>query len=137
MISARLLKGVAEEAAGVHRVLVVAMLAQRRWPECWRLHWVIPLFNKGSAAQTVNHRGVHLTPRYQRSLKGHLRIYVCHIGSNAGPWAQITMHTGRRRKYSFYPSDVSGAFDRVRRGRLVTKLEGTGLHPDLVGVLSS
>ena len=41
------------------------------------------------------------------------------------------------RKLALYCSDVAGAFDRVDRKRLITKLEAAGFHPSLVKVLSS
>ena len=36
-----------------------------------------------------------------------------------------------------YCSDVSGAFDKVRSERLILKLHRSGLHPELVDLLTS
>ena len=42
-----------------------------------------------------------------------------------------------RQKVGVYCSDVSGAFDRVSKDRLVAKLEKKGIHPQIVLVLAS
>ena len=44
---------------------------------------------------------------------------------------------GAGRKIAVYCSDVSGAFDRVRLERLVSKLRVKGIHPQIVAVLAS
>ena len=44
---------------------------------------------------------------------------------------------GTGRKVAVYCSDVSGAFDRVRKERLIAKLEKKGVHPKIVAVLAS
>ena len=40
-------------------------------------------------------------------------------------------------KFAIYCSDVSGAFDKVRRERLEAKLRAKGIHPSIIRVLSS
>ena len=43
----------------------------------------------------------------------------------------------RHCEFAVYCSDVSGAFDKVRRERLEAKLRAKGLHESVVRVLSS
>ena len=43
----------------------------------------------------------------------------------------------RGEKIMMYCSDVSGAFDKVCRKRLVQRLLAQGLHPDLAEILGS
>ena len=42
-----------------------------------------------------------------------------------------------REKVALYSSDVSGAFDRVSRKRLIKKLENAGVHFRIINVLTS
>ena len=42
-------------------ILARRMLLRGVWPDCWRLHWVCPIFKKGAVARPGNYRGVHLT----------------------------------------------------------------------------
>ena len=46
--------------------LPIAMICRRLfnegiWPQCWRLHWLIPLFKKGSVFDSLKYRDIHLT----------------------------------------------------------------------------
>ena len=43
----------------------------------------------------------------------------------------------KQLKVGFYCSDVSGAFDKVEKGRIEAKIRATGLHPSLAGLLCS
>ena len=62
LLPGRVLKHCAQTLAPAVTQLVRLLLAQGRWPEFWRLHWIAPLHKKGSQANPGNYRGVHLTP---------------------------------------------------------------------------
>ena len=44
---------------------------------------------------------------------------------------------GKKSKVAVYCSDVSGAFDRVKVDRLITKLRAKKLRPEIIAVLQS
>ncbi len=139
-------------------LLARAMLATSRWPQPWRLHWVLPLYKKKSRADAGNYRGIHLTPQLSKVLE---RV----IGKVFLPWVnrnnkfgehQYAYGKGRSHKdalavnvnswllklelgdiLALYCSDVSGAMDRVRRERLLSKLSVSGIHERVVAFLGS
>ena len=41
------------------------------------------------------------------------------------------------RRVGLYCSDVSGAFDRVKKERLIEKMRAKGLHPSILKIVSS
>ena len=105
-----------------------------------------------------NYRGVHLTSQLSKVAERMLQqMYAPFIyasvafGPNqfayaAGRGARdalalmvLTWLDGFERslKFAVYCSDVSGAFDKVRRERLEAKLHAKGIHPSIVAVLSS
>ena len=129
-----------------------------RWPNTWRFHWIHPIYKKKSKADPKNYRGVHLTPQISKIVE---RI----IGSSFLGWAfrhglygrnQYAYSTGRSHRdalainvcnwlmilengqiVGLYCSDVSGAFDRVRKERLISKLRLSGLNRRVVQFLES
>ena len=158
MLPSRVLKRCAEEIALPVTLLTRILLRERRWPTCWRKHWVHSIFKKGSKAEAKNYRGVHLTPQLSKVIEravgslllpwlekheafgphqyayGKGRGYKDALAINVCSWL-LAMEQGDL--VALYCSDVSGAFDRVSRERLVAKLELLGLHPDLLAFLAS
>ena len=47
------------------------------------------------------------------------------------------MSINKRRKVGVYCSDVSGAFDKVEKTRMVRKLRATGLHESVIAIFES
>ena len=52
----RILKECADELAYPVTLLARQMLKLRQWPECWRDHWLAPIFKKGSVANPEKYR---------------------------------------------------------------------------------
>ena len=47
-------------------LLTRKLLRERRWPACWRNHWVRSIYKKGNKAEAKNDRGVHLTAQLSK-----------------------------------------------------------------------
>ena len=134
------------------------ILHEGTWPNYWRLHWIQPLHKRESRADPGKYRGVHLTAQVSK-------VVERAIGHTFLPWArkenvygenQYAYTTARSHKdalaanvcswllkleegkvLALYCSDVSGAFDRVRKSRIIAKLRKSGLHPKVVRFLES
>jgi hypothetical protein len=157
-LPARILKECAEELALPITILVMRILAHGKWPNIWRVHWIIPLYKRAAVYKSKNYRGVHMTPQIskavERVLKTMIEPHLEHIGALGDnqfayrkgrgsrdlilmlmlEWMSIL---DRRGKIGVFCSDVAGAFDRVSAEILIAKLEMYGLHPRIVAVLKS
>ena len=157
-LPARILKRCAAELALPVTLLTRKLLAEGRWPLCWRTHWVHAIHKRKSRADAKNYRGIHLTAQLSKVVERAL-------GSVFIPWAESNELYGpnqyaygkgkgykdtlavnvcnwllqmeRGELVGLYCSDVSGAFDRVDKKRLGQKLRATGLHPCVVALLES
>ena len=157
-IAARVLRRCRDELEVPILLLARVIFNQGRWPNVWRFHWIHPLYKKKSRADAKNYRGVHLTPQISKIIE---RV----IGCAFLPWAnraklfgenQYAYSTRRShrdalavnicnwlrfledgRAVGLYCSDVFGAFDRVRRERLVEKLHRSSLNKRVVRFLES
>ena len=157
-LPARVLKACAAELALPLTLLIRKLLDEQCWPDCWRLHWIHAIHKKGAKAEGKNYRGVHLTAQLSK-------VVERAVGSLVLPWLEATGAYGphqyaytKRRGYKdvlavnvckwillleqgmavgVFCSDVSGAFDRVSRERLLKKIALTGLHTNLAGFLAS
>ena len=158
LLSSRVLKECAAELALPVTLLTRKLLTERRWPQCWRLHWIHGIHKRGPKAQGKNYRGVHLTAQLSKVVERAVSKLVL-------PWLECTEAYGPNQ-YAYskgksykdvlavnvahwlllleqgfavgvYCSDVSGAFDRVWRERLGEKLDRLGLHDDAKGFLLS
>ncbi len=139
-------------------LLARVIVASGRWPQTWRLHWVVPLYKKKSKADAANYRGIHLTPQLSKVIervvgKAFLPWIYRHdkFGTNQYAYGQGKSHRDALAVNVFswllkleegdivalYCSDVSGAFDRVRRERLLAKLSASGIHPTILRFLAS
>ena len=158
LLPARVLRRCADALALPVTLLTRMLLREGRWPDCWRRHWVHSIYKKGSKAEATNYRGVHLTPQLSKVVEravgslllpwleqreafgpnqyayGKGRGYKDVLTINVCSWI-LSMEKGEL--VGLYCSDVSGAFDRVSRERLGSKLQLLGLHPDLLAFLKS
>ena len=141
----------------------VASLARRiiqmgRWPEAWLVHWMVPIFKRASVFSAKNYRGVHLTSQLSKVVERIVQtMYAPFLTATVafGP-NQFAYCPGRgsrdaiavlvltwllgfdeHLKYGVYCSDVAGAFDKVKRQRLIDKLKAKGLAPQIVAVIAS
>jgi hypothetical protein len=158
LLPARILKNCAEQLGYPILQLVMLILNSGEWPACWREHWIVPIYKRGAVFLPKNYRGVHLTAQISKVIERLLlSLMVPHItlwsltGKNQFAY---TKKRGSRdalallslrwvkaleagHKVLVYCSDVSGAFDKVPKERLLAKLEAKGIHPKLIKLISS
>ena len=158
LLSAFILKACADSLAYPVTLLARGILRGKKWPEYWRLHWIHPLHKKKSKAEGGNYRGIHLTSQLSKVLErilGTLFLPFLEktdafglnqfayrkdrglrdaLAFNVASWIHL-FHTGK--KVGLHCADVSGAFDRVARSRLVTKLQRSGMHNDIIEIICS
>jgi len=158
LLAARILKRYASHLALPVTLLCRSVLATGTWPTSWKVHWICPIHKKHSRASPSNYRGVHLTAQLSKVIERLLaslctpflektiaygphqfaytteRGYRDALALNVCAWI---LSLDRKKRVALYCSDVSGAFDRVRRSRLLHKLRAVGLHPQLVEVFSA
>jgi hypothetical protein len=157
-LPARILKYCAAELAKPVTLLANRIIETGEWPETWLMHWVVPLFKKKNVFDPENYRGIHMTPQLskvvERLVKSLLTPFLSSTIAFGPNQFAYTASRGARdvlallmllwlqalaegKKIAVYCSDVSGAFDRVRFGRLVSKLKAKKIHPDLIALLTS
>ena len=61
LVPGKVLRECASELASPLTRLIRRLVRERCWPDLRRLHWIAPLFKKGTPSSPVNYRGVHLT----------------------------------------------------------------------------
>ena len=66
------------------------------WPEAWKLHLIVPIYKKGSAFQSGNYRGVHLT-----SILSKLAEKV--IGARLTPFLRLNAFGKKSMGFYFWP----------------------------------
>ena len=156
LIGALLLRSLAKELA-----LPVAVIARRifreGWPSVWRVHWLIPLFKKGSVYDPNKYRGVHLScilsKVVERVVGSPLIAFLQARGYGDAQWAfrklasardLVTVSVARwvlsicqRKKIGLYLGDISGAFDKVARNLLLAKLAQLGVAASFLDFLNS
>ena len=157
-LPARVLKECADQLATPVVLLVRMLLREGCWPECWKLHWVVPLHKRKAVYKAENYRGVHLTTVLskvaERVVNTLLSKYLQHSGAFGS--SQFAFQQGlscgdlvatlvctwllameNREKVGVYLSDISGAFDRVETGRLLAKLRAAGVNDVMLRFLAS
>jgi hypothetical protein len=158
LLPARILKNCSAALAKPVLLLTMCILNCGVWPQIWMKHWLAPLFKKKSVYNPGNYRGIHLTAQLSKVVERMFKMlyypylsscsafgpsqFAYTIGRGARDALAILALTwvialGAGRKIAVYCSDVSGAFDRVRLERLVSKLRVKGIHPQIVAVLAS
>ena len=158
LLPSRILKNCAKELASPVLKLALAILEMGEWPDCWKEHWMAPIYKRKAVYKPQNYRGVHLTAQISKVLERlllllmmpHIRLWTL---SGANQFA-YTKQRGARdvlallalrwvraldsgRKIAVYCSDVSGAFDKVSRKRLLQKMAAKGFHPKLLKLIAS
>jgi hypothetical protein len=158
LLPARILKTGAKELAIPIMMLALLILNSGEWPESWREHWLVPIYKRAAVFEPGNYRGVHLTAQLSKIVE---RIILHLMEPHITLWKlagvnqfAYTKKRGSRdalallvlrwidaldkgRKVLVYCSDVSGAFDKVSKNRLMQKLEAKGIHPKLLKLISS
>jgi len=119
------------------------------WPNTWRTHLIVPIFKRGSAFQPGNYRGVHLTSVLskiaEKVIGNPLVPYLQATAFGPNQWGfstgvgakdlvtmlvmSWTLAVCSDRKVGAYLSDISGAFDRVSKTYLLSKLYAAGVGP--------
>ena len=158
LVPTRLLHECACELARPLALLAQRVLQTGRWPTCWVVHWVLPLFKKKQPWSPANYRGVHLTSQVgktverllQRGFGSFFSSAEC-AGANQFAYRKqrgardllallaLTWLLGSDQGHKFlvYCSDVNGAFDRISTNRLTTNLEALGVPLRWVTVFAS
>ena len=149
LLGARVLRKCASQLARPLTVLARRILDTGTWPKAWKIHWISPLHKKGSVFDPSKYRGLHLTPVISKVVE---RI----LATPLAPFLAETCAYGRtqwafqkklgckdlicvlvcrwllafqeHKKIGIYLSDISGAFDRVHKPRLLRKLQRAGLN---------
>ena len=75
-LPARILKECAEELALPITILVMRILAHGKWPNIWRVHWIIPLYKRAAVYKSKNYRGVHMTPQISKAVERVLKTMI-------------------------------------------------------------
>ena len=156
LIAAILLRRLSKELA-----LPVAVIARRvfreGWPSLWRVHWLIPLFKKGSVYDPNKYRGIHLScilsKVVERVVGNPLIAFLQARGFGDAQWAfrkqsssrdLVTVSVARwvlricqGSKVGIYLADISGAFDKVSRPLLLAKLAQLGVAEAFLDFLNS
>ena len=117
------------------------------WPTKWKLHHIIPIYKKGSVYLPSQYRGIHLTcilsKTVERMIGQTLIPFLERLGFGDAQWAFRKKSSARDlvtislaiwclsicqgNKIGVYLSDISGAFDKVRRALVIGKLSQLGL----------
>ena len=154
----RILKMCADELAAPITHLARRMLAEGIWPDCWREHWVTPLYKKKAVSNPGNYRGVHLTTIISKAVERVISEIFSDFLEASGAvsknqWAFkighscrdlvslfantciLALHAGQ--KIGVYLSDISGAFDRVSSDLLLEKLKAAGVSPEMLNFIDA
>ena len=148
----RILRRCASELAVPLALFARRLLDEGVWPDIWKLHWVHPLYKKGSASDPNNYRGVHLTTVLSKTVERIISMVFVPFLDKAdvfgkSQWAFRPKHScrdlvalkfaqwirdiGRGKRIGLFLSDISGAFDRVDADILLNKCASAGLGDKL------
>ena len=149
-LAARVLRRCVSQLARPITVLARRIFDDGVWPRIWKLHWVSPLHKRGSVYDPDKYRGLHLTPVLSKVVERCFAVPLsafctetCAFGRSQWAFqkkigckdlvcalvARWLLAIQERKKVGLYLSDISGAFDRVHRPRLLQKLRRAGLNP--------
>ena len=152
-----MLKTLADELALPVAILCRRVYRESCWPKPWKLHWIVPMFKRGSVYDPSNYRGLHLTTVLskvaERVIGSPLVHFLQERGYGDSQWAfrryagakdLVTIAVARwvlqvcqGKKVGVYLADISGAFDKVSRERLMAKLAALGVAPAFLDFLNS
>jgi len=157
-LSTMLLRSIADVIAIPFSRLARRIVAAGEWPSSWKVHWITPLHKKGKRTSAHNYRGLQITSQLSKAMERYLGCHFLPQLSYSGSFGQSQfayrkfhgardavlfvllvwlLAFARGRKVGLYCSDVAGAFDRVSCELLLSKLERSIIHRDLLKVISS
>ena len=137
-------------------MLAIKILESGVWPDCWREHWVVPIYKRKAVYKPQNYRWVHLTAQLSKVIE---RLMLLQLTPHVTKWTlggvNQFAYTKKRdsrdvlailavrwvealdkgHKVAVYCSDVSGAFDKVSRKRLIRKLEAKGIDATIIQLI--
>ena len=100
-IPTNVLKHCAAELAYPMAFVLRSMVNSGRWPDCWRVHWIVPLYQKKSRADPGNYRGFHLTAQLstvaKRCIGALFQQYLQDSGANGD--RQFAYSKGRGHRH--------------------------------------
>ena len=158
LLPSKILKYCAQELAVPVLQLALQILEAGEWPDTWREHWMVPIYKRSAVFKPQNYRGVHLTAQLskvvERLVLMQLEPHITRCGLSGTNQFAYTKKRGARDvlallalrwvmaldkgfKLAVYCSDVSGAFDKVSRKRLLTKLAAKGIDSKLLKLIGS
>ena len=156
-ISARILKELASVLAVPVAILCRRILYEATWPECWKTHYLIPVYKRDSVYDAKHYRGVHLTcilsKVIEKTIGNPLISFLAQHGYGDSQWG-FRKHSSAcdlvlvcvskwilafcmRLKVGVYLGDISGAFDKVFKDFLLAKLSAVGVADVFLDFLNS
>ena len=157
MVSAAILKRLCDCPVVPFTIVVRRLFHQGCWPTAWKTHLICPIFKRGAAFTPGNYRGVHLTTILSKTAEkmvgAHLVPYLQRKAFGENQWAFTPKLSSRDlvsmlmlsfilavctgKKIGCFLSDISGAFDRVCKETLLSKMQGFGIGETLLKFLDS
>ena len=157
MISAAILKRLCDCLAVPFTIVVRRLFYEGCWPSAWKHHLICPIFKRGAALKPDNYRGIHLTTilsKVAERLVGiHLVSFLQRTAYGDSQWAfsqglssrdlvamlmmSIILAVCMGKKVGGFLSDISGAFDRVCKEYLLSKLQALGVGQTMLKFLDS
>ena len=144
LIPARILKFLHDIISVPVVKLIRRILATGRWPTLWCRHWICPLYKKKSVYDPNNYRGLQIISQLSKLVERAIgeMCFPRLINAEAFGVNQFAytpkrsardailylvltwmLALGRGKRIGIYCSDVSGAFDKVSKDRLLLKLK--------------
>ena len=129
------------------------MVAEGEWPECWRIHWIHPIFKSGAVSNPEKYRGVHLTCILSKAIDRVVAVnFAGFVRSTQiygqSQWAFRQNHSCRglialavarwiralykNERVGIYLIDISAAFDRVPTPVLLENISSVGVSPEML-----
>ena len=65
-LPATILKMCCEELKIAIALLTLRIIATGIWPDCWKVHWIAPLYKRAAIFKGKNYRGIHLTAQVSK-----------------------------------------------------------------------
>ena len=157
MISAAILKRLCDCLAVPFTIVVRRLFHEGVWPSVWKFHLICPIFKRGAAFKPDNYRGIHLTTILsklaEKMVGAHLIPFLQRVAFGKNQWAFTPGLSSRdlvsmlmmsfilavctNKKIGGFLSDISGAFDRVCKEYLLSKLQGFGVGESFLKFLDS
>ena len=91
LLPARILK---EMAAGLVKpvaLLTCKIVDSGKWPDMWRLHWIVALHKKLSVYNPLNYRGIHLTAQLSKVVERILHSLILPYIDATGAFGPINL----------------------------------------------